>query len=139
MTKQKNVIINKRRKIKKLKNMKKMVLTAAAVFGFAVASVAADNNAVSTKVNVNTAKLSEYLDLSAAQYDNVEAINEHFESEMAAADNASDDKKAAKVRKAVLGNCKLMKEALSKEQYSKYLSVINATISNKGLNEMINE
>jgi hypothetical protein len=32
-----------------------------------------------------------------------------------------------------------MKEALSKEQYSKYLSVINATISNKGLNEMINE
>ena len=119
--------------------MKKMVLTAAAVFGFAVASVAADKNTVSTKVNVNTAKLSEYLGLTAAQYDDVEAINEYFESEMAAADNASDDKKAAKVRKAVLGNCKLMKEALSKEQYSKYLSVINATISNKGLNEMINE
>ena len=122
-----------------MKNMKKMVLTAAAVFGFAVASVAADNNAVSTKVNVNTAKLSEYLGLTAAQYDDVEAINEYFESEMAAADRASEEKKANKVRKAVLGNCKLMKEALSKEQYSKYLSVINATISNKGLNEMINE
>lgn len=122
-----------------MKNMKKMVLTAAAVFGFAVASVAADKNTVSTKVNVNTAKLSEYLGLTAAQYDDVEAINEYFESEMAAADRASEEKKANKVRKAVLGNCKLMKEALSKEQYSKYLSVINATISNKGLNEMINE
>ena len=48
-------------------------------------------------------------------------------------------KKAAKVRKAVRKNCKLMKQTLTKEQYSKYLSVINATISNKGLDEMINE
>ena len=118
--------------------MKKMVLTAAAVFGFAVASVAADKNTVSTKVNVNTAKLSEYLGLTAAQYD-VEAINEYFESEMAAADRASEEKKANKVRKAVLGNCKLMKETLSKEQYNKYLNVINATMTNKGLNGMINE
>ena len=122
-----------------MKNMKKMFLTAAVVFGFAVASVAADNNAVSTKVNVNTAKLSEYLGLTAAQYDDVEAINEYFESEMAAADRASEEKKANKVRKAVLGNCKLMKETLSKEQYNKYLNVINATMTNKGLNGMINE
>ncbi len=119
--------------------MKKMFLTAAAVFGFAVASVAADKNTVSTKVNVNTAKLSEYLGLTAAQYDDVEAINEYFESEMAAADRASEEKKANKVRKAVLGNCKLMKETLSKEQYNKYLNVINATMTNKGLNGMINE
>ena len=119
--------------------MKKMVLTAAAVFGFAVAGVAADKNTVSTKVNVNTAKLSEYLGLTAAQYDDVEAINVYFENEMAAADKVSEEKKANKVRKAVLSNCKLMKETLSKEQYNKYLNVINATMTNKGLNGMINE
>ena len=119
--------------------MKKMVLTAAAVFGFAVAGVAADKNTVSTKINVNAAKLSNYLGLSASQYSDVEAISEYFEDEMAAANYASDATKAAQVRKAVRKNCKLMKQTLTKEQYSKYLSVINATISNKGLDEMVNE
>ena len=65
--------------------------------------------------------------------------DQYFEDEMAAANYASDAKKAAKVRKAVRKNCKLMKQTLTKEQYSKYLSVINATISNKGLDEMVNE
>ena len=59
--------------------MKKMVLTAVAVFGFAVAGVAADKNTVSTKINVNAAKLSNYLGLSASQYSDVEAISEYFD------------------------------------------------------------
>ncbi len=115
--------------------MKKIFLTAVAVLGFAAAGMAEDKDANTAKIKVNTARLSTYLNLSASQYDTVDEINAYFESQMEDANRVADDsKKAAKVRKAVMGNCKLMKENLTKEQYAKYLEVINVTLNNKGLN-----
>ncbi|MBO4596521.1 MAG: hypothetical protein J5676_01390 [Bacteroidaceae bacterium] len=116
--------------------MKKFFLMAIAVMGFATASMAADNN--KSNVTVNSARLSAYLELSDAQYETIEAINNDFEASMAEAEKVeNNEERANKMRKAVLDNCKKMRENLNDVQYSKYLSVINATINNKGLQSVV--
>ena len=49
----------------------------------------------------------------------------------------NSEERANKMRKAVLDNCKKMRENLNDVQYSKYLSVINATMNNKGLQSVV--
>ena len=61
--------------------MKKFFLTAIAVMAFATVSMAADNN--KSNVTVNSARLSAYLELSAAQYEKIDAINNDFVASMA--------------------------------------------------------
>ncbi len=116
--------------------MKKFFLTAIAVIGFATVSMAADNN--KSNVTVNSARLSAYLELSDAQYEKIDAINNDFEASMAEAEKTENsEERANKMRKAVLDNCKKMRENLNDVQYSKYLSVINATMNNKGLQSVV--
>ena len=59
---------------------------------------------------------------------------EYFSNKLVKAARSKDKaSRSALVRKAVLGNLKLMKSALDKEQYRKYVTLLNLTLHNKGL------
>ena len=51
---------------------------------------------------------------------------------MGKATTAKKDKEA-KLKNAVYGNLKLMKHTLSAEQYSKYTTLLNITLQNRGI------
>jgi hypothetical protein len=84
-------------------------------------------------MNVNVAKLSQYLKLNGNQVSEVEAISDYFADRIQSASYAKDEKQAQKVREAVYGNFKLMKSTLTTEQYKKYVVLMNTTLRNKGL------
>ena len=100
------------------------------------ASVFAQNENVKneTKWNgqINKAKLSHYLKLDYYQYQEVSDICDYFEEQMRIA-NSSKKNKEAKLRKAVYGNLKLMKQTLDNNQYRDYLRVMASTLRNKGI------
>ncbi|MDY4846209.1 MAG: hypothetical protein SO169_08020 [Parabacteroides sp.] len=83
---------------------------------------------------VSFEKLSKYLNLNVEQYEEVSRINDYFVNQLgqplsgeALCHNA---KPQEEIDKALLCNLKLMKKALSKEQYGKYVALINATRAN---------
>ncbi len=84
--------------------------------------------AAGTDKNVSTyevsfTRLSKYLNLNDDQRASVYDINEFFKSEQESMDVTKD--------KALKHNLKLMKGVLSKEQYRKYLMLLNVTSSNR--------
>lgn len=90
-------------------------------------------------LHVNTYRLSECLDLRGDQYDKVSAVCEYFADKLEDAAHAKEvSSRAALVRKAVLGNLKLMKETLNPEQYRKYVALLNLTLHNRGLDAYLN-
>ena len=76
--------------------------------------------------------LGRYLNLSASQYERVVDICDYFNEEMARA-NRSTRNHEKLVRRAILGNLKLMKETLDERQYAYYLRVMNLTLRSKGI------
>ncbi len=72
---------------------------------------------------VSFTRLSKYLNLNDDQRASVYDINEFFKSEQESMDVTKD--------KALKHNLKLMKDVLSKEQYRKYLMLLNVTSSNR--------
>ena len=76
--------------------------------------------------SINKAQLGKYLKLSSDQSEEVADICDFFEAEMKMANRA-------KVRKAVYGNLKLMKNTLNEKQYSDYLKLMGMTLRNKGI------
>ena len=90
-------------------------------------------------MNVNVAKLSKYLKLDGKQVSEVEAISDYFADRIQSASYAKEEKQAQKVREAVYGNFKLMKRTLTGEQYKKYVTLMNTTLRNKGLDVYMEE
>lgn len=85
--------------------------------------------------SVNAGRLTNYLELGSNQYDEVSAACEYFaDNLLRAARSKNEASRAELVRKAVLGNLKLMRNALDNQQYKKYVTLLNLTLHNKGLN-----
>lgn len=82
--------------------------------------------------SINKAQLGKYLKLSSTQAEEVADICDFFEAEMKLANRAKEGNKE-KVRKAVYGNLKLMKNTLDEKQYSDYLKLMGMTLRNKGI------
>ena len=83
---------------------------------------------------VSFEKLNKYLRLNVEQCDEVAHIHDYFVGQLgqplsgeALCHNA---KPQEEIDKALLCNLKLMKKALSKEQYGKYVALINVTRAN---------
>ena len=75
---------------------------------------------------VEFGKLSSYLDLTPSQMDEVYDINEYFKGQQ-------KESQEERLQKAVYGNLKLMKSALSDNQYRKYVTLLNVTNNNNRL------
>ncbi|NDV57876.1 hypothetical protein [Bacteroides sp. 519] len=114
--------------------MKRLVLAIATVFCVGVSSFAVSNQPTVVKwdTNINVSKLGKYLELEASQTDEVRNITVFFTEQMSQATRAKKNQKA-KIHNAVYGNLKLMKKTLTKEQYTKYLELMNTTLKNKGI------
>ena len=115
--------------------MKRLGLTLAAALVFSVSMFAEgvqDNNAQKWNGSINKSKLTKYLNLSSNQHEKVADICDYFEQEMTRA-NASKTDNKEKVRKAVYGNLKLMKQTLDDKQYSNYVRLMAMTLRNKGI------
>ena len=114
--------------------MKKVILMLVMMFTMSVYSFAEENNATEIEriekydIKVNTKKLANYLELSNDQYEAVDAVINEFSSDMMFA--ALEHNKAI-TKNALDKNTKYMSYILNKEQYGKYLKVLNATINNR--------
>lgn len=119
--------------------MKKMILTVMAVLCMTT-TFAKDENANATSamsafdMSVNMKKLSEALNLTADQRESVSDVHHTFCGEMMVAAQASDEDRKELMEKAVKKDLKYMNYILNKDQYHKYLLVLNATFNNRGLN-----
>lgn len=119
--------------------MKRFVLLFVALATFASATVFAANEGANVNKevwnwNVRTERMVRYLDIYSGQFDKVALVNEYFSDQLQKISGIKDeDVRAKKVREAVSENLSLMKGILNVEQYRKYVTLLNLTIRNKGL------
>ena len=79
-------------------------------------------------------RLSKYLRLTEAQVSEVAEINAYLENQLGqplSAEALSQSDRADEMQNALLCNLKLMKRALTKEQYRKYVALINVSRANQ--------
>lgn len=79
-------------------------------------------------------RLSKYLRLGENQIAEVSEINAYFEKQLGqplSAKALCDNERPEATRNALLCNLKLMKRVLTKEQYRKYVALINVTRANR--------
>ena len=116
--------------------MKRLGLTLVAAFCLMAASFAAGNQPVAESAkwdsNINVSKLSQYLKLDGKQQEEVANICAYFDEQMSRATSAKKNREE-KVRNAVMGNLKLMKQTLDAKQYSSYVRLMAMTLNNKGI------
>lgn len=119
--------------------MKRLFLTVVAMLSMTMTFAENENlnsadNAKAYSMVVNYDKLANYLGLSSDQTEFVQDIHTSFCADMMNAANAGDDERKSMVNMAIVKDLKYMRHVLSKEQYRKYLAVLNATFVNRGLN-----
>lgn len=120
--------------------MKKFFLTLVALMSMTATFAAGENDntvAEANKYNVsfNLSSLSKTLRLDFDQVRAVADINEMFASDMLNASAASHSERKEMVDKAVKRDLAYMRSVLDKEQYRKYVMLLNTTINNRGLNK----
>ena len=89
---------------------------------------------VSDSKSMSFDKLSRYLQLDANQIAEVSEINTYFENQLGqplSAEALCNNAGPEETRNALLCNLKLMKRALTKDQYRKYVALINVTRANQ--------
>lgn len=82
---------------------------------------------------VEFGKLSSIKDLTPSQMDEVYDINEYFKGQQKESLSRDTKRQEERLQKAVYGNLKLMKSALSDNQYRKYVTLLNVTNNNNRL------
>lgn len=75
-------------------------------------------------------KLSSYLNLESYQLNRVFEINDYFVNQQHESIGASDLRQDKRLQNAVYCNLKLMKKALTADQYRKYVTLLNVTNNN---------
>ena len=82
---------------------------------------------------VDFSRLSSYLGLAPYQMEEVLNINDYFVQEQRKSLSKDLKRQDERLQKAVYGNLKLMKEALTADQYRKYVILLNVTNNNNRL------
>lgn len=118
--------------------MKRLFLMVVAMLSMTMAfaeneSVANIENVEAYDLNVNMNKLGKALRLNSDQMDAVKEINQMFANEMRFAAEMSREDRVAFMDKALKKNVLYMDYVLNKEQYRKYLLLLNLTLRNRGL------
>ncbi len=120
--------------------MKRLAFMVVAALVMSATSFAANKVKSQTwTISMNVNKLGQYLNLSGDQYQEVAAISEYFGKKMQNAAGSKEAKQGERLREAVYGNFKLMKNTLSEEQYKKYIRLMNITLKHKGLDIYLNK
>lgn len=114
--------------------MKKLIFTI--LFALATTITFADSVKNYKISNVNINRLSESLNLDSIQSNDFKFVFDSFKNQM----NNINDEKDNKIQKimfdnAIKMNTNLTRQILNKDQYKKYLYLLNLTINNRGLNK----
>lgn len=110
--------------------MRRLSMIATALFMAVAMSFAQD---VNDSKSASFEKLSSYLQLQPGQVEQVAQINDYFVQQLGqplSAEALCNNPKPENAQNALLCNLKLMKKALTKEQYRKYVALINVTRAN---------
>ncbi len=118
--------------------MKKMILTVVALMSmtmvFAENENAASVNAVEAyDMTVNMNQLSKALGLTKDQVEGVAEVHKTFSAEMVFAAQYGKEERQKMVEKAINKDLAYMNYMLNKEQYRKYVMLLNVTLRNRGI------
>ena len=115
--------------------MKKIVLTLVALMS--MTTTFAENEGMNTteayNMTVNMGKLAKALGLTNDQVESVAEVHKTFTAEMMFAAQYGKEERAKMVEKAVTKDLAYMHTILNKDQYRKYLTLLNVTLVNRGL------
>ena len=115
--------------------MKKIVLTMVALMSMTMTF--AENEGMNATeaydMTVNMKKLSQALGLTMDQVESVAEVHKTFSSEMMFAAQYGKDERTKMVEKAVNKDLAYMNYILNKDQYRKYVMLLNVTLHNRGL------
>lgn len=118
--------------------MKRMILTMVAMLSMTMTfaeneNMNALNNTEAYDMTVNMKKLSQALGLSKDQVEGVAEIHKAFSAEMVFAAQYGKEERAKMVEKAINKDLAYMNYMLNKDQYRKYVMLLNVTLNNRGL------
>ena len=115
--------------------MKKIVLTLVALMS--MTTIYAENEGMNTteayNMTVNMKMLARTLNLSQDQIESVAEVHKTFSSEMVFAAQYGKEERTKMVEKAVNKDLAYMNYILNKDQYRKYVMLLNTTLTNRGL------
>ena len=115
-----------------------MILTMVAMFSMTLTfaeneSTANLNTTEAYNMAVNMEKLGQALNLSKDQMESVAEIHKTFSAEMMFAAQYGKEERNKMIDKAIKKDLAYMNYILSREQYRKYLMLLNVTLINRGL------
>ncbi len=115
--------------------MKKIVLTLVALMS--MTTIFAENEGMNTteayNMTVNMKNLARTLNLSKDQVESVAEVHKTFSSEMMFAAQYGKEERTKMVEKAINKDLAYMNYILNKDQYRKYVMLLNITLVNRGL------
>ena len=115
--------------------MKKIVLTLVALMS--MTTIFAENEGMNTteayNMTVNMKNLARTLNLSKDQVESVAEVHKTFSSEMMLAAQYGKEERTKMVEKAINKDLAYMNYILNKDQYRKYVMLLNMTLVNRGL------
>jgi hypothetical protein len=115
--------------------MKKIVLTLVALMS--MTTIFAENEGMNTteayNMTVNMKNLARTLNLSQDQVEGVAEVHKTFSSEMMFAAQYGKEERTKMVEKAINKDLAYMNYILNKDQYRKYVMLLNMTLINRGL------
>lgn len=116
--------------MKGIGSMKRLVMAMSALLVSVTMSFAQESSLHKEPFVVNVGRLVSYLELRPSQINEVAMINDYFREKQSEGLRGSHKMRDKRMRQAVFGNLKLMKKALSTDQYRKYVALINVTNNN---------
>ena len=117
--------------------MKKIIMVVVAMLSMTM-TYAEDNNANNVNaydMTTNMNCLARTLQLTDDQKAGVADVHATFCAEMMIAANADEADRDQLVKFAIFKDLKYMFMILNKDQYNKYVRILNATVNNRGLNK----
>ena len=115
--------------------MKKIVLTLVALMS--MTTIFAENEGMNTteayNMTVNMKNLARALNLSQDQVEGDAEVHKTFSSEMMFAAQYGKEERSKMVEKAINKDLAYMNYILNKDQYRKYVMLLNTTLVNRGL------
>jgi len=109
------------------------MIFAAALMTFSASAYSTRMNDGKFELNINSSRLCHYLGVNEFYADQISEVTEAFSSDLENAEKKSGVERANRVKEAVFGNLKVMRKYLTKDQYHKYVTVMNQTLKNRGL------
>ncbi len=118
--------------------MKRLFFAAAALMSFTLSFAENDNtsatdNAEIYDMSVNMEKLGMVLELNDDQKESVAEIHRTFCAEMMFATHYGKDERDSRVENAIKKDLSYMHYVLSRKQFKKYATLLNLTLTNRGL------